>query len=84
MEEIILTRENVWTLYNSIRETKSNQEFKINHKRLSKEEKEKIKNWLAETNEVRELIGNLIDLMQMNNTDTIKISFYLQLEGWKI
>ena len=75
MEEIILTSKNIWTLYDSIRETKGNQEFKLNHKRLPKEEKEKIKNWLEETNEARELIGNLIDLMQMNCLDSIKISF---------
>lgn len=75
MGEIILTSKNIWTLYDSIRETESNYEFKLNRKRLSKEEKEKIKKWLIDTNEARELVGNLIDLMQMNCTDTIKISF---------
>lgn len=74
-EEIILTRENVWSLYNSIRETEDNYRFKIQHKRLHKEEKEKIKNWFAEATETREKIGNLIDLMQMNHEKTIKISF---------
>lgn len=73
--EIVLTRKNVWTIYDSIRETKDNQEFKIKHKKLPKEEKERMENWLAETNEARKLIGSLIDLMQINCMDSIKITF---------
>lgn len=75
VKEVILTSENIWTLYNSIRETIDNREFKLNHKRLSKEEKVRIEIQLKKANEARELIGNLIDLMQMNILDSIKISF---------